>query len=200
MIRRDKPTAEAGMTLIEILSVVMLISIVLSVVAVSSEGIFGARLTKTVNKLSAMARYTYNLASLRGKMHRLVIDIDGRSYYVEEVEPVKACEEAFIEERDRKDDKEGEETEPSGKLVKDMRIKKEKLPKGISFSRVMTKHNKEPVEEGKESIHFFPDGRAEKALIWVTDGDDTFTVEVTSLLGTGIVHREELDPKELEKK
>lgn len=200
MIRRDKPTAEAGMTLIEILSVVMLISIVLSVVAVSSEGIFGARLTKTVNKLSAMARYTYNLASLRGKMHRLVIDIDGRSYYVEEVEPVKACEEAFIEERDRKDDKDGEETEPSGKLVKDMRIKKEKLPKGISFSRVMTKHNKEPVEEGKESIHFFPDGRAEKALIWVTDGDDTFTVEVTSLLGTGIVHREELDPKELEKK
>jgi len=100
------------------------------------------------------------------------------------------------EERDK------DELEPalSGKEVRDRRVKKEKLPGGIKFVGVLTKHNKSVVESGTESIYFFPDGTAEKAMVWLTDGGDTFTVEVKALQGTGVVFTEELDSKELAKR
>ena len=193
--------AQSGLTLIEILTVVLLISLVLSVVAVATGGIFGARLTKTVSKLSAMARYTYNLASLKGEVFRLVVDISGREYYVERVKVKEECAGVFTEggkDRVKKEDEE-EQLDP-GELFSDMRVRKATLPKGISFSGVHTARTKTPVEEGKEVVNFFPDGTSEKAFIWVTDGEEVFTVEVTALRGTGIIHREELDYKELEKR
>lgn len=203
-MKRTWANRQSGLTLIEILTVLMLASIVLSVVAVSAGGMLGSRITKTVNKLSAMARYTYDLASLHGKMHALVIDIEGGQYYVEEVEPPKECSQSLDEEeekeRQEQEDEKAAATKPTGKEIKDPRIRKEKLPQGVRFAAVLTKHNRKPVEEGKESIHFFPDGTAEKAFVWVTDGDDVFTVEITSLLGTGIVYKEELDARELEKR
>lgn len=193
--------ARSGMTLMEILVVVLLISMVLSVIGVSAGGIFGARLVKVTSKMSAMARYTYNLASLRGEVYRMVIDMSAGEYYVERVKVKEECAGVVMDgdkERVKKED-EPPVMDP-GELFRDMRVRKEKLPKGISIAAVHTRRNKTPVEEGKEVINFFPDGTAEKAFVWVTNGDETFTVEVTALRGTGIVHRDDLDAKELDKR
>jgi len=201
------PGAESGLTLIEILTVLMLAAMVLSVVVVSAGGMMGTKLTATASKLGAMARYTYDLSSLHGKMHRLVIDIDGGEYYVEEMEPPKECstnleeDEEKEKERARRGGKEGaDEEEAAGKTVTDMRIRKEKLPGKVRFTGVMTRRNKKVVEAGKESVHFFPDGTAEKAFIWLSDGEQVFTVEVKALQGTGVVFKEELDARDLEKR
>jgi len=197
--------SDAGLTLVEILTVLMLSAIVLSVVAVSAGGMIGAKLTKTANKLAAMARYAYDLSSLHGVMHRLVIDMEANEFYVEEMEAPKECSLSLDEEEEKEKEKkiggkDQPETDATGKLVEDTRIRREKLPGRVRFAGVLTKRNKNPVEAGKESIHFFPDGTAEKAFVWLTDGDDVFTVEITALRGTGFVYKEELDAKELEKK
>jgi len=208
------------MTLVEIMVVLAIIGLITVAMAPAIGSIFGARLTGTCNRLSGMVRYAYNLSTLRGKVHRIVVDVGAGTFLVEEIEEKGECQGAELLEdkgkkgsgpdlsgRKRSDEGEGrgtgsEETDPalSGKEVTDKRVKKETLPGGIKFVGIMTKHNKTVVEDGTESIYFFPDGTAEKALVWLTDGDETFTVEVKALQGTGVVHTEELDSKELTKK
>jgi general secretion pathway protein H len=202
--RPTKPNSRsAGMTLMEIMVAIAVVGLIALAMTASIGGIFGARLDASANKLSGMVRYTYSLASLSGKVHRIVVSIADGSYRVEEVQEQKECHlEAEDKEaaRKKKDNPLAAIEELTGTSISDNRVKTEKLPDGISFAGLKTRHNGQVVEEGEESIYFFPDGTAERAFVWLTDGDEVFTVEVTSLQGTGLVWSEELDAAKLEKK
>ena len=193
----------AGMTLVEILVVLALVAVVLSAIAGTVGGVFGSRLVQGTSKMTGMVRYAYDLASLRGQMHRVVVDLEAGEYFIEAVEEKKECELDLENKQKIQDEgkkKEGEELASAGQMVTDMLVRKEKLPKGISFVRLYAKHNKQAVESGQDAIYFFPDGTAEKAMVWVTDGDDVFTVEVKALQGTAVVWKEDLDTQELAKR
>lgn len=201
--------AERGMTLVETLVVLSIISLTLSVVAVSLTDIFGARLSEGTGKVSAVCRYGYDQASLKGKMYRMVVDFGARSFWLEEVEMPKDCGmtpdsmDPDAEKKPAKVLKEEEEAGPelgTGKAAEDMRVKKETLPDGISFAGLLTNRHTEMVTEGTDYVYFFPDGTAEKAFLWVTDGEEYWTVEVKALQGTGIVHKENLAAEEFRKK
>jgi len=189
------------MTLIEIMVTIAIIGLIVVATAVAVGGIFSARLDASSNKLSGMVRYAYNLAALNGQVYRVVVDITAGTYHIEEMPERQECsrlEEGLEEESSDKNEE--EEDEPAGTKVEDMRVRTEKLPGGIQFVGAFTRHNKAVTEEGTESIYFFPDGTAEKAFVWLSDGNEVFTVEVTALMGTGIVHSEELDYQELKKR
>jgi len=198
------PRKQAGMTLIEILIVMLLVAIVMGVVVVNIGGIFTARLSKATGKLSAMTRYTYNQATLKGEIYRLAINIDSGTYVIEEVEEPQRCPdlgEGFRQaKRDDGKDQDDESFKWVGKEFTDMRVRKEKLPDSLNFSGVMKVGDKEPVTEGEVYIYFFPDGTAEKAFIWLTDGEDVWTVEIRRLLGTGRVYKEELEARDFTKR
>lgn len=207
-MRLETAKAESGMTLVETLVVLAIISLVLSVVAVSLGDIFGARLSQGTGQVSAVCRYGYDLSSLRGKMHRMAVDFAARSYWLEEVELPKDCgmtPDSMNPDQSKKSvleaEKEGAPTAPgTGKAVTDMRVKKEVLPDGIGFAGVLTNRNSEIVSDGTEYVYFFPDGTAEKAFIWVSDGEEIWTVEVKALQGTGVVHKENLAEEDFRKK
>jgi len=55
--------------------------------------------------------------------------------------------------------------------------------KGIKFKEVWVQHRDDSVTKGQVAIYFFPVGSAEKAVIELTDGSDTFTVLVHGLTG-----------------
>jgi type II secretory pathway pseudopilin PulG len=55
--------------------------------------------------------------------------------------------------------------------------------KGIKFKEVWVQHLDTGSTKGKVAIYFFPMGSAEKAVIEVTDGSETFTVLVYGLTG-----------------
>ena len=193
----------AGMTLMEVMVAIAIIGFVVLAMTASVGGIFGARLDASANKLSGMVRYTYNLATLTGKVHRIVVNFEELTYRVEAVEEQKQCGlmSAEEEKKARKDDSPfAAIAELTGSAVNDSRVRTAKLPTGIKFTGMMTRHNSNVVEEGEEAVYFFPDGTAERALIWLTDGDEVFTVEVTALQGTGVVWSEERDSAELAKK
>jgi prepilin-type N-terminal cleavage/methylation domain-containing protein len=217
--REGRISAQRGLTLVEIMVVLAIVGAITVAMAPAIGSIFGARLVGSCNRLSGMVRYAYNLATLTGKVHRIVVNVGEGTYVVEEVEQKGECQGVDLLDEDKKDSgpdlsgrkgavAEGEETPEEGegeavvggKEVVDKRVRKETLPGGVKFTGILTKHNKAVVEDGTESIYFFPDGTAEKALVWLTDGEDTFTVEVKALQGTGMVHAEELDSKELSKK
>ena len=71
------------------------------------------------------------------------------------------------------------------------------LPKGVTFPRVMTGHQDEPTEEGKAEVYFFPSGYVEPAYIYMERDDEIYTIETVPLKGAAVVHREELDPRDL---
>ena len=55
--------------------------------------------------------------------------------------------------------------------------------KGIKFKLIAVAHRDEPVTKGQVAIYFYPMGSAEKAVIEVTDGSETFTVLIFGLTG-----------------
>ncbi len=211
--------SQQGLTLVEIMVVLAIVGLITVAMAPAIGGIFGARLVSSCNRLSGMIRYAYNLSTLKGKVHRVVINVTDGTYLVEEVEEKGECQGTELLDDGKKQSgpdlsgrkpgagaeegaaaEEEDDSIVAGKEVVDKRVRKETLPGGVKFVGIMTRHNKTVVEDGTESIYFFPDGTGERALVWLTDGEDTFTVEVKALQGTGFVHTEELDSKELTKK
>jgi hypothetical protein len=55
--------------------------------------------------------------------------------------------------------------------------------KGIKLKEIWVQHKDESATKGQVAIYFFPSGSAEKAVVEVTDGSDTFTVLVAGLTG-----------------
>jgi type II secretory pathway pseudopilin PulG len=58
-----------------------------------------------------------------------------------------------------------------------------KASNGIKFKEVWVQHRDESVAKGQVAVYFFPMGSAEKAVIELTDGSDTFSVLVHGLTG-----------------
>lgn len=55
--------------------------------------------------------------------------------------------------------------------------------KGVKFKRVFVQHMDKPVDKGQVAIYFYPQGQAEKAIVEITDGDETFSVLIYGLTG-----------------
>jgi prepilin-type N-terminal cleavage/methylation domain-containing protein len=55
--------------------------------------------------------------------------------------------------------------------------------KGIKFKEIWVQHKDESTTKGQVAIYFFPTGSAEKAVVEITDGGETFTVTVAGLSG-----------------
>ena len=65
------------------------------------------------------------------------------------------------------------------------------LGSGVQFLKLIVAHEPEPRTSGEASVHFFPGGRSENALIQLGDGrDGVYTVEVRALTGRVKVYGE----------
>lgn len=197
--KRARSSHPSGMTLMEVIVAVAVVGLVAVGMTAAVGGVFGARLLASANQISGVVRYGYNLATLRGKVHRLMFDMEAGSYQLEEVTIAKEC--LLEEEKSKSGGKSTEREEAlaavTGTQVKDRNVRKGVLPKGIRFAGLQARRHREAVAEGSEPLYFFPDGTAERAFVWLTDGDEVFTVEVTALQGRGIVHDRELESREL---
>jgi prepilin-type N-terminal cleavage/methylation domain-containing protein len=55
--------------------------------------------------------------------------------------------------------------------------------KGVKFKEIWVQHRDDSVTKGEVAVYFFPNGTSEKAVVEVTDGNDTFSVLVFGLTG-----------------
>jgi len=62
-------------------------------------------------------------------------------------------------------------------------IRQLRVNKGIKFKEIWVQHRDESVTKGQVAVYFFPLGSSEKAVIELTDGDETFSVLVYGLTG-----------------
>ena len=71
-------------------------------------------------------------------------------------------------------------------------LEKQPMPGGVTIDGVMTTHQQDVQRGGKAYIYFFPNGNVEKAYIYLSANDRTYTVETFPLLGKVRIHNQEL--------
>jgi prepilin-type N-terminal cleavage/methylation domain-containing protein len=187
---------ELGLTLVEILVVVALISLIAAISLPSVGGYLKLSLNTAARELSSTIKEAYNSAVMTGKVHRLVYDLDAHEYWVESG-PATALldtpESKEREERRKRFAKPGEKDPKEGifALEKGVTRKKKPLPGGVSFEDVLTEGSKEPFINGKAYTHFFPHGITEQTLIHLKDGQKhQSTLVISPLIGrTQVVDR-----------
>ncbi len=71
-------------------------------------------------------------------------------------------------------------------------VEPRELPDGVTLS-VWTRHQRETVEHGVAYLYFFPQGYTEKALVFVRQGDNVWTLDISPLTGKVNVVTEALE-------
>ena len=195
-----------------------------------------ADLTTTSGVLDSAVRYLYQLASIHGTPCRLVVDMEGNTWWAEVLDADRSPCSAFTvkdvrrkevriksgregsrrggfggkgrKEKEREEEESlrcpEEEKDAEGKCpaqgfgeLGGRLLKKRELPQGISFTGVMTTHQQDLQEQGRGYVYFFPNGNVEKAYIYLSSQEDTYTIETFPLLGKVKVHHEKLNLRDV---
>ncbi|MEM7448077.1 MAG: prepilin-type N-terminal cleavage/methylation domain-containing protein [Myxococcota bacterium] len=214
-----------GVTLIEILVVILLLSLAVSGSALGLGALTRSSLRKSCFTVVAAARFAYARAVTQGKTIRIVLDFETQNISIEEAEGHVVLARSDDEIRQELDEDEEDLAAvdpwavaearleeaftpsfgaspfqpmrgPSGEVLK--RYKPRAIGDHIRFARLITPHEIEPREYGKGSIYFFPQGRTERAIVQLSDrGGSIFSIEIHPLTGRGTVYPYAFEPEAL---
>ena len=212
------------MTLIEVMIVVAIIAVAASGLSYSLGAVTRANLKAGTGKVAAAVRYAYNRAITHGTTVRIVFDLPGESLSIQEAHGKVTMSRA---DDDRRMNDEGGASEsgvdpwgsaatrisealkpsfgasPFGSITNAdgdtlKRYDEIKLGTRIQVVRLIVPHEPAPKENGRGSIHFFPSGYTEHAIVQLSDGrEGVFSVEVHPLTGRCTIHKGEYEPREL---
>ena len=219
--------ARAGYTLIEMIVALLIVGAISGIAVMSVNSITSAKLKEEAGRLASVIRACYALAATNGRTYRIRFDLDAGSYTIESSESlvlVSAEREASVE-GGRMEDKPNARAKvgqgilglggttprlpkPGWRRVNSSEIGLVedgtknagtiKLPTDIEFEGVFTTHQIDVFTRGKADMHFFPQGWAERAIIYLREKNEksekgeVFTVEVDPLTGRAYVHPERL--------
>lgn len=167
---------ERGFTIIEILVVVALMALVFAAALPGITGTMRVSIESSSRDLATTIRATFDEASLKGRVYRVVFDIDKGQYWVEQG-PVQFSltseelkrEEAEHEARLTKEERDARPHAVFGLATAVTRDKKS-LPLGIKFTDVIGSQTHDPIKGGTAYAHVFPHGFIEKTTIHLKDG------------------------------
>jgi general secretion pathway protein H len=200
-----------GMTLIEIMVVMVLVSLVLVAVVFGSGQLSSTRLKHTTASLAGAVRVAFTRATATSKSVRIVFDLDNQTMWLEEgdvpmlvqtkditgtggADPVTEAEKRAVLEGERiikgpqaprahfrAIEAFGAQSAEGGKGPR-------KLERGITFREIQTSHDSAAHKEGRAYLYFWPGGRTERASIQLRvgkseDDADTLTLLVSPLTG-----------------
>ncbi len=170
---RQRKTAKAGFTLVEIALVIFIIGIMAAMIVPRIGVMETVHLKSASRKLAGTIRMTYNTAVLTKMPHRMVFDLEEHSYWVEE--------------------KAGDEYVASASEI----LGKKFLPPTVYLDEVSVM-DRSCSTACKAYLYFTPGGYVEEAEIYLGDesGEMAFTLLTRPMVGKaaivpGIVTRQE---------
>ncbi|CAN5265266.1 hypothetical protein BH09MYX1_BH09MYX1_22780 [soil metagenome] len=209
--------ATRGVTLVEILVVMAIVTLLMSGVLMGSGQLASAKLRRATTGLAAAVRVAFTRASVMSRSQRIVFDLDEKMFWLEEstapmlvqskdadgtggAEAVTEAEKKrAIDESDRiikgpTAPKAAFKKVDFGLVAKDDETKDvtRPLPSGISFKSVQTTHDEEPKTSGRAYLYFWPGGLTERVSIVLrkgssTDDTDALTLLISPLTGSATV-------------
>jgi general secretion pathway protein H len=209
--RSGAGSSTAGLTLIEIIVVLAIISIVMGVAVAGSMQLPSARLRKSATLIASASKVAYTRATSTSRNLRLVMDLEQEKIWLEETDvpmlvqskstssaggaqAVTDAERAALEEGQRLV-KGPPLPKPAFHLIQthgfgDAEEGKEGKPlqRDIRFRQVQSAHDDEPRTTGRAYLYFWPGGLTERAAIQLRIGESdedyqTLTLLVSPLTG-----------------
>lgn len=186
-----------GYTLLELTVVIGIFAMLAMIVVPSVQSAMGVKVREEAGKLGGAVRAMYGEAALSGKTCRMVFDLDDSAWWPECAQgkaTIQKTEEsargARVEE-DARDTLGADEDEERRRVdernafaeFKSGLAPRHKLPEGVHLQSAWTQHQEEPYVSGKAFLYFFPQGQTEKAYLYLSDGDDVYTVIVSPVTG-----------------
>ncbi len=170
-----------GMTLVELIVVVLIIVVILIAGAVGLGVIRGANVDATASVIAGAMTYVSSRAVHDNATYRLVLDLDARHYLVErsdsedpcarflpeEAEPVDAVAAEKVTKEKPAADEEVENTEAPAFSEARLDLFRGDFENDTNVTAVLTSHHLQSQTSGKVAIYFYPNGQAERALVWV---------------------------------
>ncbi len=216
MVRRID---DRGMTLIEVLVALLIVSGLLLMVVPAVTARAGVRVKEEAGQLAGAIRYLYDYAALHGQTCRIVFTlqpgeggIDRYRFECTEGSPKLTASpmevrDGHVEIEDDSDDAfdaahatEEEKFQrqitagPVWNEFSSPVAEPQELPPDVSIRGFWTPRLSDVVTEGDAWLYFFPMGETQRALVWLTDGyDNVYTLSVQPLTGRVRVHAEDLE-------
>jgi len=209
---RSRRRHQRGLTLVEMLVVLLIMTLMLAGVAMGSGQLATAKLHKSGTALTGLIRVAYVRATVMSRSERLVFDLDHSKFWLEEsdqpmlvqshdktgtggADPVTEAEKQALAESDRLI-KGPAAPRPTFHRVKpglyaasdDQGGSESSLPFGIKFRGVQTSHDDDVRTKDRAYLYFWPGGLTERASIVLRKGDslednDALTLLVKPLTG-----------------
>jgi type II secretory pathway pseudopilin PulG len=161
---------------------------------------FRISLNTVARQIATVIKDAYNSTVVSGNVNRLVYDLEGHKYWVEQGPPTTMLDTAETKEKEERRKRfGGEEAEkrPSGfGLNKIVTRKKISLPTGVMFEDVVTQQSKDPLINGTAYTHFFPHGIVERTIIHLKDSaDHHFSLVISPITGRTELYENYIDAK-----
>lgn len=219
-------TSMQGMTLLEILVVLAIMTLAASGLSFSLGALARTNLKAGAGKLGSAVRFAYNRAVTHGKTVRIHFTVPGGKFSIQEAHRGVTLARSKDRENKQANDESGkavasvdpwaaaqarllEPLKPTvgaspfsalenaeGKAV--ARYTDVSLGRGVQIVKLIVAHEPEPLSEGDGSVHFFPGGRTEHAVIQLGDGrEGVYSVEIHPLTGRVRVYPEAYEPRAL---
>lgn len=203
-----------GMTLIEILIVIVIIALAAAGMVFAVGALTRTRLKSSCMKVTAASRFAYSRAITHHKTVRVLFDLSENTIALEEAHGRVTLARASDERRSGDSGEDSSAVDPwtaarerladtlrptfgaspfgpmtnrEGQAIE--RYRAAPIGAGIRIVRLYLPHEPEPREEGRGSVYFFPGGITEHAVIQLADASNhVYSVEIHALTGRATVH------------
>jgi hypothetical protein len=210
------------------MSVALLLAALLVGISVPAiRSVTATQLKRSAGQIAGMAREGYARSAVSGKPHRLVMDLDEGTFWLEigsgafglQLEKSKQLTESELAQRKlAKDPAQGSaykfpvrdaDLSEQDRLKKQLNAaptwapaddelgKPQKLPSDCAFEKVWVAHQAEAFVRGQTQLYFWPTGRTEGAVIRLTDDPEGRT-RIISVKINGLTGRSQIADKALE--
>lgn len=180
-----------GFSLLELMVVVVLLGLMIGLVSISVQSVGSFDLKSEITNMAVLSNEVYDLAASSGKKHRIVFDLDNRSYWVEEeigelgeIPPDLDYEELMksrFKDANQKGAEENLDFLSKYKEVENHLSGKHELPESIVFHGAWTEQLTEIARSGQVVLSFFPGGYTQASFVSVAIREEQDSVMYFSL-------------------
>jgi general secretion pathway protein H len=161
-----------GFTMLELIVVVALMAGLIAIAIPTIRSLGSLDLKSDIVKIAGLSSEVYALASISGKTHRIVFDLDEQKYWVEEkvgdagqISPELGYEDLMKAKTEKKDEQPADKYAPSFKDAEGYGGEKNALSKNLVIHGVWTEEMNEVARAGKVAIYFFQGGYTQSAFV-----------------------------------
>ncbi|HBQ11269.1 MAG: prepilin-type N-terminal cleavage/methylation domain-containing protein [Sandaracinaceae bacterium] len=219
-VRRSPSMRRRGMTLMEVIVVVIIGALAVTGITYGIGAITRANLRSGAMTFAAASRFAYGRAIAENSTVRLKLDFETSQMSFEEAHgnvTLARIGDATRQDLEEEDGDDGAAVDPwaaaQARLedtlnpsfgaspfatIPGRRYQARELADGVRVVRLFVPHEPEPLEEGTGAVYFFPGGQTEHAVVWLGDSSDRiYSVEIHPLTGRAQVYDYAYEPEQL---